>query len=469
MPEVTLACAPGLSEVAGVRRSAYERRALAQTGFPLPVTLRARQWITLVRMEAFPCPELGECGLLSDVSQSSDPATADPVRDRARTFDHLDPAQAATIHETLAAFRKTCPVAHSEAHGGMYVVTRFDDLRHVARHGDTFSSAAEVGAVVVAPETGGVIAPLFEQDLEEHAGWRRHLQPFFTPPAAAAHEDYIRRVAREVVAGLAPRGQADLVPDLCAKIPPLVIASLLGLPEEQRPTLAALVHGLAAADSAAAAEAIGREYTEFLLAHIRSRRGKTGSDVLTSVVNSEINGRLASDHELLKFAFLLIAAGNLTTTDQLASILLELAQDPALRRRVAAEPGLIPQLVEESVRHESAVAATGRTVVRETELAGVPLRPGDRMLLTWGSGNRDEEHFPDGDEFRLGRPRRPHLGWGAGAHRCLGLHVARVELRVICEEFLAAIPEFTLPEGFEPERTYGVIRGVKALPVTWPV
>nr|WP_243870239.1 cytochrome P450 [Amycolatopsis granulosa] len=243
----------------------------------------------------------------------------------------------------------------------------------------------------------------------------------------------------------------------------------MGIPEPERPVLASLVRRLSGATTEQEAAAVGKEYTEFLLAQIRSRRGRSGEDVLTSVANSEIGGKVASDHELLKFAFLLVAAGNLTTTDQLASILLQLAQDSALRARVVADVALIPQLVEESVRHESAVAATGRTVVTETELAGVALRPGDRMLLTWGSGNRDERYFPDGDEFRLGRPRKPHLGWGAGAHRCLGLHLARVELRVICEELLAVIPDFALPDGFVPQRTYGVIRGVKALPVTWPV
>ncbi|MTD57963.1 cytochrome P450 [Amycolatopsis pithecellobii] len=389
------------------------------------------------------------------------------VHELARGFDHLDPHIGDTVHETLREFRRECPVAHSEAHGGMYVVTRADELRTVAEHGEIFSSAAEVGAVVVAPETGRVIAPLFEQDLTEHAVWRRHLQPFFTPRAAAGHAGYVRRVARELVAELVPRGEADFVPDLCARIPPLVVASLLGIPEPERPILASLVHRLAGAGSEQEASEAGQEYTDFLLAQIRARRGASGNDVLTSVVNSDIGGRLADDYELLKFAFLLVAAGNLTTTDQLASILLELACDDALRRRVVADPGLLPQVIEESVRHESAVAATGRTVVTDTELAGVPLHKGDRMLLTWGSGNRDEKYFPDGDEFKLGRPRKPHLGWGAGAHRCLGLHIARVELRVICEELLAAIPDFRAPQGFVPQRSYGVIRGVKSVPVTW--
>ncbi|WP_245900406.1 cytochrome P450 [Prauserella shujinwangii] len=389
----------------------------------------------------------------------------------ARGFDHQDPAVAGEIHDILGRFRRHCPVAFSEAYGGMHVVTRYADIRQVAQRGETFSSAVDLGAVVVVPEIAGVRAPLFELDLAEHTGWRRHLQRFFTPAAAARHEPYIRRVSREAVARIAPRGRADLVAEYAAVVPLLVVGELLGVPEPQRPRLAELARGLTTASGAEEAARVGRDYAEFLLGQIRDRRGRAGGDLLTSVVNTEINGRAATEPELLKFVFLMIAAGNLTTTDQLASALLVLAEEEGLRRRVAAAPELIGDLVEECVRHESAVAATGRAVVADTELGGVPLAAGDRVLITWGSGNRDEEHFPDGGEFRLGRsrPRKPHVGWGAGAHRCLGMHLARVELRVLLEELLAAIPEFRLEPGAAPERTYGVIRGVRSLPVTWPV
>jgi cytochrome P450 len=337
------------------------------------------------------------------------------VSDAAGVFDHLDPAVASRVHDVLGEFRRSCPVARSDAHGGFYVVTRYDAIKHVAQH-----------------------------------------------------ETEIRRLARAVATELAPRGSADLVLDFAQRIPPIVIASVLGVPEGQRPELSDLVRGLMAARSAQEAADVARRYADFLLAQIRARRGRTGDDLLTSVVNTDIDGRGASDHELLKFTFLMVAAGHLTTTDTIANTALVLAQDDQLRARVAADPSLIAELIEESVRHESAVAATGRTVRVDTTLEDVRLSPGDRLLLTWGSGNRDERYFPDGGEFRLGRERaQPQLGWGAGAHRCLGMHLARLELRVIFEELLAAIPDFRLAAGADPQRTYGVIRGVRTLPIVW--
>lgn len=394
------------------------------------------------------------------------------VRERARGFDPQDPATAANLHGDLALFRRECPVLHSETHGGFWVVTGYDEIKEAGRHADRFSSAVEgVGAAVIVSELDGVVAPLFELDLSAHAAWRRHLQPFFSSAAAARHEDYIRGLIRQVVDELRPRGHADFVCDLTQRVPPMVVAALLGVPERDRPTLASLARGLAAAPSAEEAELIGREYADFMLDQIRARRGQHGDDLLTSVVNAEFTGRYATDEELLKFALLMVAAGHLTTTDACANTLLVLAQDEKLRHRVAGDLSLIPELIEESVRHESAVAATGRTVLVETELGGVPLSPGDRVLLIWGSANRDKKHFPDGDEFRLGRERGPlpHLGWGAGAHRCLGMHHARLELRVMLEEVLRAIPDFQLAKNVEPERTFGVIRGVRSLPVEWPV
>jgi cytochrome P450 len=251
----------------------------------------------------------------------------------------------------------------------------------------------------------------------------------------------------------------------------MVVAALIGIAQPERVTLASLARGLAAASSVEEARRIGGEYADFLLEQIRARRGRQENDLLTSVANFQFGDRKATDHELLKFAMLMVAAGHLTTTDACANTLLVLAQDEQLRRRVVADFSLIPALIEESVRHEPAVAATGRAVLVETALGGVSLSPGERVLLAWGSANRDERYFPDGDEFRLGRGRgrRPHLGWGAGAHRCLGVHVARLELRVMIEEALRAIPDFWVEDGVRPERTFGVIRGVRSLPVEWPV
>ncbi len=388
----------------------------------------------------------------------------------ARRFDHLDPAMGAVIHETTAELRRGCPVARSDQHGGFVVLTKRADISAAAIRHDEFSSAVDgIGATMLLPGTGGVNAPLFESDPPQHNHWRKAMTPFFTPAAAAAHEDHVRGLVRQVLGDLRPRGRADLVADLASRVPPVVVAVLLGIPPDQHGEFVEHARGMTSAMSAQDAVRAGESFAAFLSAQIRDRRGRSGDDVLTAVVNTEVEGVPASDGELLKFAFLLVAAGHLTTTDTIANTALVLARDPGLRRRVAEDAGLVPELIEESIRHESAVAATGRRVRVATRIGEVDLLPGERLLLLWGSGNRDEDGVEDGEEFRLGRGRGQQLGWGAGVHRCLGRHLARLELRVVFEELLAAIPEFELEPGAEPERTFGVLRGVRALPVRWPV
>ncbi|MGA8117629.1 MAG: cytochrome P450 [Actinocatenispora sp.] len=382
------------------------------------------------------------------------------------SFDHLDPKVAQDVYERLGELPA---VARSTAHGGFLVVRGHDEVRKAALDGAVFSSAVSgLGAAAVVAEIAEVDAPLFETDLDLHIQWRRLLQDAFTPPAAARHEAYVRRLCRAAIAEFAPRGHADLVTAYAQRVPPLVVASLLGIPESERPAVAEHARALAAASSTEDAARIGRDYADLLRAQIRACRDTDRDDVLARVAKARIGGRPATEFELVKFAFVMMAAGHLTATDETANVLLELATDGALRARVAADRSLIPDLVEEIVRHEPAVAATGRVVVTDTELGGVPLTAGDRILLTWGGANRDPKRFPDGDTFDPDRPRSPHLGWGAGAHRCLGQHVARLELRIMLEELLAAIPDFQLEPGVTPVRTYGVIRGVESLPVRWP-
>jgi cytochrome P450 len=391
----------------------------------------------------------------------------------AQHFDHLDPAVAPGIHAILADLRRACPVAHSDAYGGFYVVTKHDDLLEVGQDHKRFSAACDgLGAVMLLPEFAGVKAILFELDPPEQTGWRRLLQRFFNTADVAHHEPYIREVTRAVIEPLRQRSTADFVADLAVQIPPIIIAAMLGVPEAQRPVLSELARAYFGAGSLAPEEAqlAAARYAEFLQELVRGRRGVQATDLFSTVVNTEMNGRLPTDAELQKFAFLMIAAGHLTTTDTIANTLLVLADDLALQRRVRAEPALIPALIEESVRYESAVAATGRTVRTDTTLHGVALAAGDRLLLTWGSGARDEARYDDPDAFMIERaqPVR-HIGWGAGVHRCLGMQLARLELRVVIEEVLRALPEFRIAPGATIERTYGVIRGVKAAPVVWTI
>ncbi|HEU4580973.1 MAG TPA: cytochrome P450 [Polyangiaceae bacterium] len=393
------------------------------------------------------------------------------VIQRAKDFDHLDSAVAEGIHGFLRQLRSSCPVARSEKYGGFYVVSTHDRIMEVGSDHARFSAACEgLGAVMLMPEFAETKAPLFELDPPKQTEWRRLLQPFFSSTAVARHEPYVRAVTQRFLEPLRARGHADFVAELAVLIPPIIVGELFALPEEERPAFSLLVRSFFAAGSLPEKEAreLAARYGAYLRQLVAGRRGHQGSDLLTAVVNTPVSGRLANDAELLKFAFLMVAAGHLTTTDTIANTLLVLAEDGELQQRVRENLDLVPALVEESVRYESAVAATGRTVRVPTTLEGVKLDVGDRLLLTWGSGARDETRYEDPDRFLVDRaqPSR-HIGWGAGVHRCLGMRLARLELRVVIEEILRAVPPFRLATNARIERTYGVIRGVRAVPAVW--
>jgi cytochrome P450 len=391
-------------------------------------------------------------------------------RDLAWSFNHLDPAVAETAYDTLGAIRRGCPVARSGELGGFVLVTGYAEIREAARASDRFSAYVDgLGAAAVVTEMRDAVAPMFETDQAHHHQWRRLLQDFFTPAAAVAQEQYVRAVCREVLQELIPHGAADLAGAYARQVPPLVIGRVLGLTELERAWLSEHVRALYGAETLAEAQQVGRAYADFLLGQIHERRAHPGRDLLSRMVTAEVDGHTADDDELVKMTMLMVAAGHLTTADACATAILLLLEDPALRDHVSAGPTALAAFVEELVRYEPAVAATGRTVTADTRLGGVPLSSGDRLLLAWGSANRDERAFNDGDVLRHDRDRAmpQHLGWGAGEHRCLGRHLARVELRVMLTELLRALPGLGLQPGATVRRTFGVIRGVAALPVQW--
>jgi cytochrome P450 len=393
----------------------------------------------------------------------------DPA-DVAWSFSHLDPAVAETAYDTLGAIRRGCPVARSGELDGFVLVTGYAEIREVARASDRFSACVDgLGAAAVVTEMREAVAPMFETDEDHHHQWRRLLQSFFTPAAAAAQAQYVRAVCREVLQELIPHGAADLVGAYARQVPPLVIGRVVGLAELERAWLSEHVRALYSAETLAEAQQAGRIYADFLRGQIHQRRTHPTGDLLSVMVNAQVDGRAADDDELVKMTMLMVAAGHLTTADACATALLHLLEDTSLREHIASDPATLEAFVEELVRYEPAVAATGRTVTTETYLGGMPLFPGDRLLLAWGSANRDERVFDDGDHFRLDRDRSgpQHLGWGAGEHRCLGRHLARVELRVMLTELLRALPGLRLQPGATVRRTFGVIRGVAALPVQW--
>uniref|UniRef100_UPI003F4998C9 cytochrome P450 n=1 Tax=Amycolatopsis sp. CA-096443 TaxID=3239919 RepID=UPI003F4998C9 len=387
-------------------------------------------------------------------------------------FDHLDPGIAADLHEHLGALRAKCPVAHTSAHGGIHLALGYDAVAEAARNAaGALSADVNIGAAPKVAPAKGCTAPMFEVDGADHRAWRRVVARYFTQDAAAEHEISVRRLCRAAIAEFAADGRADLVTAYTRVIPPLVVAMVIGIPEHRRPALAEHVRRFLSASSSAEEERSGAEYEAFLAAVIESELSAGRESMLAAAARTPTGGEVPSLAQLARFAALMLAAGHLTTSDACAGVLLHLLGDDGRRARVAADPEFLARVIDESIRHEPPVAVTGRAVVEDVELAGVPLVAGDRVGLVWGSANRDDAVFPDGAEFRPERaePDAQQLAWGTGPHQCLGKHIARMEVRIMIEELLWAIPGFRLEPGARPARTYGVIRGVSGLPVTWPV
>ena len=382
-------------------------------------------------------------------------------------FDHTNPEVTEHFYEVAREMRRRAPVVHSSRFGGFWAVTTYAEVRSVAKDAARFRSRDGV----TIPHFGASVpvVPL-EVDPPEHSRYRKMLHPWFTPKAVAAWEPHVRRVVLDALEPHLPRGECDLVRDVADRVPPVVIAGFLGLPEgdwaQFRHWTETLLGLSYKGDVERQKEAVA-ELEAYLLDAVLAKRGGDGDDLLSVIANIDFGGRPLSDAELVGITQLLTVAGHETTVSASANLLLYLLEDQAMRERLLADPSLIPDAVEEGLRYDSPVTGLARTVVDDTQVGGCPLHAGDRLLLLWGAANRDDAEFADPDTFKIDRTDNQHLAFGIGPHRCLGEHVARLELKVIVEEVLRNMPDFRLSPGAEIRRVPGNARGVMSLPVVF--
>jgi cytochrome P450 len=390
-----------------------------------------------------------------------------PAAALAENFDFSDERVRADPPAVYAELRKG-PPRWSDAYGGFWVVSRYDDLKTVLANPLTFCSGLGTN---LPPNGFPHRFPPNEADPPDHAKWRRLAAPFFSSKAVATLESSIRTVTREHLARFVEQGSADLAKDLAVHIPAYVIADMMGFPREDAPWFAGITDELlATAERPELAERnaqVGGELVGYLLEHLDARREHPQDDLLTELVQGEIDGRPLTPEELLGISFFFLIAGHETTVGGITFMLWRLGLNPDQRRRLIEDRSLITKAIEESLRIDSPVLHLARTVTEDTELGGTPMKARDKIMVLFASGNLDEDAFPDAATFTIDRAPNRHIAFSDGIHRCQGAAVGRIEMKVALDEILNAIPDYRIvTEGVRFRSVQGV-HSVQSLPVTF--
>jgi hypothetical protein len=312
------------------------------------------------------------------------------------------------------------------------------------------------------------LAPPITSDPPFHALARRLLLPAFSPKAIANLEPLTRALCRDLLDATAGNAQLDAAVDYARHIPLQVIIGMLGFPQEDadifRRFIRMVLEDVDQSEEERQQVIVGGEIDEYIDAQIAEHRKDPRDDLTTFLLDAELDGIKLEPEHVRGTMILLMIAGIDTTWSAIGASIWHLAQHPADLRRMVSEPGLMPGAVEELLRAYAPVTMA-RLVARDFELRGCPMKEGDWLLLPFPSANRDPEVFPDADEVILDRAENRHAAFGLGIHRCIGSNLARMELRVALEEWLARHPAFELVDPALVTWSAGQVRGPRALPV----
>jgi cytochrome P450 len=389
-------------------------------------------------------------------------------------FGSFDDAVSGDVRDPytgLAEVRRKGPVQRLDVSGmphdqakPVFFVYRYDEIAQVLRDNETFSSG--IVLAVFGDAFGQHV--MLGMDEPEHRRYRSLVSAAFTQRALARRQDeLVAQVANELIDRFAERGSADLVREFTFPYPTQIIAGLLGLPRADFPQFQrwsiSLLSITVNRERAVAASAALRDYFVPILA---ARRQEPRDDLISSLARAEIDGEHLSDEEIFSFLRLLLPAGVETTYRAFGNLLFGLLSNPEQLDAVRADRSLIPQAIEEAVRWEAPLLIITRVATRDTELAGMRIPAGSAVMPMLGAANRDEERYPDPDRFDIFRAPKPSISWGHGVHVCLGMHLARLEMRVALELMLDRLPDLRLdPEGKDPHIRGQVFRSPTSLPV----
>ena len=394
-----------------------------------------------------------------------------PVDNWETDFDVLSPRYVDDPFSIWDELRTTCPVAHTDRRGSTWLPTTYQDVVDLAHDIDHFSSLD----ITVIPFTGeepdepvlpyGV--PPISADPPLHTFTRRLLLPWFSHRKVESYEAMTRELCAGLIDGFLADGRADAAADYAQQIPVRVIAAILGVPAELSDTFTGWVRAvLEFADD----EEVRREGTigliEYFVSEVERRKSDPGDDLLSALLQTEVDGQPLEDSIVLGVAALTLIAGVDTTWSAIGSSLWHLATHDEDRKRMVSDPAVWPLAIEELLRAYSPVTMA-REVTEDVVYAGCPMAAGDKVLMNFPAANRDPEIFEDADTVVLDRALNRHVAFGSGIHRCAGSNLARMELRVALEEWLRRVPEFHVAEGATVTWAGGQVRGPRSVPVVF--
>jgi cytochrome P450 len=407
-------------------------------------------------------------------------------------------------HEAFRQIRNSDPVYWNEGGekvNGFWAITKYEDVRYISRNPELFISSKGIAGPSLRPEalaemmqsdpanavqaTGGGNVSIITMDPPRHVKMRLLVNKGFTPRAVNALEPEIRRITNQILDNIAGRSECDFVLEVASQLPLAVICGMMGIEQKDWPLMFELTNkvlgsgdpeyqtdipeaerGTPAASRQTAMTGFGTMFAYFRERLEERRANPRENDLITMLIESEIDGEKLTEGDLLAFCFLLIVAGNETTRNAISGGLQVLCEHPEEKAKLLKDMSLLDGAIEEILRWVSPVHHMARTVTADTEIRGKKLKAGDRLIMWYGSVNRDEDIFPDPYTFDITRSPNDHLAFGIGEHFCLGSGFAKKELRVMFQELFRRFPDIDLAG--PPERLRSnFINGVKHLPVKY--
>jgi cytochrome P450 len=381
-------------------------------------------------------------------------------------FDHGDPLISDKLWEWGARLQQEPSLAFSEAYGGFWIASRHRDVTAILHDTENFINAK---GITLPPQKSPVPVIPLDADEPDHSFYRSVFTPFLTPKTVLRFEEQIRTIVVESLDAIVKRGEGDVVADFAARIPTRAMAMIFGFSEDDATRFdkgfTALVKAAGSGDASQQNAAV-ESFRAFLLSKIVERRANpTDTDLVSAILRHEVAGRTFTENECLGLMWSAAGGAIDTTKHAICHATRELYRHKDVRQKLNHDRKLVPLAVEESLRLNASAFMDSRYIAKDVTVSGTEMKAGGRVLLVFGWANRDPAVFPSPDEMRLDRSTNKHLTFGNGLHMCVGMHLARLEIKIAIEELLARIPNYELPILASPVLQGGMMWCFESLPI----